>query len=123
MLSLKEKSSYSTFVKVNEPQNQHSVTVSPQVPAKVVNLLKNLQKKKLNMTLLLHLSSSVHLLTQRRLVQEVQLCVEGLDLGVFLLDDADDKVQQRLLSVSRFGVQQLERQKTKTSAKMRLKIL
>lgn len=43
-------------------------------------------------------------LTQRRLVQEVQLGVEGLDLRVFLLDDADDEVQQRLLTVCRFGV-------------------
>lgn len=43
-------------------------------------------------------------LTQRRLVQEVQLGVEGLDLGVFLLDDADDEVQQCLLTVCGFGV-------------------
>lgn len=48
------------------------------------------------------------MLTERRLVQEVQLRVEVLHLGIFLLYDADDVVQQRLLPVRRLGVQQLE---------------
>lgn len=51
--------------------------------------------------------SAPDVLTECRLVQEVQLCVEGLELRVLLLDDADDEVQQRLLSVCGFGVQQL----------------
>lgn len=58
---------------------------------------------------------TAHELTQRRFVQEVQLCVEGADLGIFLLDDADDEVQQRLLPVRRFGVQQLRRANRKQS--------
>lgn len=74
--------------------------------------LKKKKKKKLcsfNLQLL-HLNTiTAHELTQRRFVQEVQLCVEGPDLGIFLLDDADDEVQQRLLPVRRFGVQQLRR--------------
>lgn len=44
------------------------------------------------------------MLTQCRLAQEVQLGVEVADLGILLLDDADDEVQQRPLSVCRFGV-------------------
>ena len=40
-------------------------------------------------------------------VQEVQLGVEALDFWVFLLDDADDEVQQRLLAVRGFSFQQL----------------
>lgn len=46
-------------------------------------------------------------LTKCCLVQEVQLCVERLQLWVTLLDDADNEVQQRLFAVCRFGVQQL----------------
>lgn len=41
-------------------------------------------------------------------VQEVQLWVEALQLRVFLLDDADNEVQQRLSAVGGFGVQQLQ---------------
>lgn len=48
------------------------------------------------------------MLTERRLVQEVELRVEVLHLGIFLLYDADDVVQQRLFPVRRLGVQQLE---------------
>lgn len=47
--------------------------------------------------------------THRRLVQEVQLRVEALELWVFLLDDADDEVKQRLCAICRFGFQQLGR--------------
>lgn len=43
-------------------------------------------------------------LTQRRLVQEVQLRVEVVDVWIFLLDDICDEVQQRLFPVGRFGV-------------------
>lgn len=48
-------------------------------------------------------------LTKCRLIQEVQLCGEGLQLWVSLLDDVDDEVHQCLFSVCRFGVQQLGR--------------
>lgn len=44
------------------------------------------------------------LLTQRRLVQEVQLRVEVVDVWIFLLDDVCNEVQQRLFPVGRFGV-------------------
>lgn len=43
-------------------------------------------------------------LTKCCLVQEVEFSVEGLDLRVFLLDDVDDEVQQRLSAVCRFSV-------------------
>lgn len=46
----------------------------------------------------------VVVLTKCCLVQKVEFCVEGLELGVFVLDDADDEVQQRLFTVCRFGV-------------------
>lgn len=72
----------------------------------VVKSLRRQKKKK---------KKKPSLLTQRRFVQEVQLCVEGPDLGIFLLDDADDEVQQRLLPVRRFGVQQLRRANRKQS--------
>lgn len=46
----------------------------------------------------------VFLLTQRRLVQEVELRVEVVHIRIFFLDDVGDEVQQRLFPVGRFGV-------------------
>lgn len=47
------------------------------------------------------------MLTLRRLLQEVQLAEEAADLRVFLLHDAHDEVEQRLLPVRRLYVQKL----------------
>lgn len=52
------------------------------------------------------------LLTQRRLVQEVQLRVEVVHVWVPVLDDIGDEVQQRLFPVGRFSVQQLKQKQT-----------
>lgn len=52
------------------------------------------------------------LLTQRSLVQEVQLRVEVVDVWVSLLDDIGDEVQQRLFPVGRFSIQQLKQKQT-----------
>lgn len=46
-------------------------------------------------------------LTERSLVQEVELGVEALQLRVSVLDGAHDEVQQRLPAVRGLGVQQL----------------
>lgn len=46
-------------------------------------------------------------LTERSLVQEVELGVEVLQLRVSVLDGAHDEVQQRLPAVRGLGVQQL----------------